>query len=736
MSKNLILVESPSKAKTINKYLGRNYKVEATVGHVKNLPKSKLGIDIENGYEPKFLNIRGKGDIINKIKKLSSKSEKIYIATDPDREGEAIAQDIVEIINGKTKAKIYRVLFNEITKNSVKKAIASPKEIDSHLVSSQRARRVMDRIIGYKISPFLWQTIIEHADNSLSAGRVQSVALRLICEREEEIEKFIETEYWTLKGMFNKNEATRFSAGLYSIDERILKIPPKPKMTDEEWEEFYKTNSAINSKEEAEKVYNDILNSKEFTISDIQKKEQKRNPAPPFITSSLQAEASKRLSFRPRKTMQIAQQLYEGIDLGDSEGTVGLITYMRTDSTRLSQDIVNDAREHIYSKYGPHYKPDKPRVFAQKKKNVQDAHEAIRPTSVLYSPDRVKNYLNKDQMKLYELIWLRFLASQMESARVETTAVLISSGRYTFRTSGTVIKFDGFLRIYEEASDDVTDNNEKNILPEGLEKEDLLALEKLAKEQHFTKPPARFSESTLIKELENNNVGRPSTYALIVSTIQDRNYVEMIDRRFKPTGVGKKVNYVLVNNFPSIIDVNFTAQMEDELDSIASGEIDYNKVLDDFYIPFKSVLEEVEKNIEKIKCEVCGSDMDLKVGPFGKYLQCTNEDCKKIKSLKEISQENKEPEFTGEICPKDKGRLVYREGKFGKFIGCENYPDCDYTEQITLGIKCPKCNEGDVVPRYTRRKRIFYGCSRYPECDFASWKMPKTEEEKENESED
>ncbi len=735
MGKDLILVESPSKAKTINKYVGKSYVVEATIGHIRNLPKTKLGIDVENGFTPTLLNIRGKGDVIKKIRSLAAKSNKIYVATDPDREGEAIAQDVVDILDVKQHEKIERVLFNEITKKAVNEALKNPIKIDSHLVISQRARRVMDRIIGYKVSPFLWRAVLDSSGGSLSAGRVQSVALRLICEREEEIERFIPTEYWSLVAIFKTEKGDEFSAKLYEVNGKQIKLPPKPQMTQEDWDEFFKTNFAISTGEIANKIF-DILKAKSnYTISDISKKESRKNPSPPFITSSLQVESSRKLRMRPRRTMMLAQQLYEGVELG-SEGTTGLITYMRTDSTRLSDDIVTDTRNFIKEKYGEQYLPEKVRTFEQKnKKNVQDAHEAIRPTSLKYTPDFVKEYLDEPQFKLYDLIWKRFIACQMESARLETTSVNVSADEYTFRASGTTILFDGFQVLYEETSDDNSEKGENGgLIPAGLEVKQKMNLKELTPNQHFTKPPARFTESTLIKELESNGIGRPSTYAMIIGTIVDRRYVEQQDRKIFPTQLGKKVNTVLAKNFPDIINVNFTAQMEDELDLIANGETDYLRVLNDFYGPFIKDLTEVEANLEKIICEKCGGELDLKIGRFGKYFACNNyPECKNIKSLKEIAGGSNEPEYTGETCPKCESKTVFREGKFGKFIGCEKYPDCDFTKVITLGMSCPKCKEGEVITRRTKRGKIFYGCNKYPDCDYASWTMPKPKEEDQEE---
>ena len=710
MNKNLVLVESPAKAKTINKYLGKDYHVEATVGHIKNLPKTKLGVDINNNFKPQLLNIRGKGDIIKKIKTLASQSKNIYIATDPDREGEAIAQDIADIVNGNTKSKVRRVLFNEITKNAVLRAIKAPLDIDEHLVVSQRARRVMDRIIGYKISPLLWKYIVHSSDNALSAGRVQSVALRLICEREKEIERFITTEYWSLWADFKTEKNDTFRAKLSEIDGKAVKIPPKPIMDDNDWKEFLKTNFAINNENTAQEILERIEKKESFIISNVIKKEGKRNAPPPFITSSLQSEASKSLRFKPKQTMQIAQNLYEGIDLG-KEGLVGLITYMRTDSTRISPEIIPDLRDFILTNYGKKYLPDSAKIFEKKNAtNVQDAHEAIRPTSLQYTPEFVKPFLDTRQFKLYELIWKRFVASQMNPAIVETTTVEIKADEFLFKASGTAVKFDGFMQLYDESSDETNgkDEGENDLIPTGLERDQKVLLDDLHKTQHFTKPPARFSESTLIKELESKGIGRPSTYALIVGTIQDRKYVITEERRLKPTELGKKVNDVLVKSFPNILNVNFTAKMESELDSIAQGENNYTTVLNDFYIPFSKNLENVELNVEKVYCEKCGSEMVIKVGRFGRFLACTNyPTCKNIKSLKEFQSDKKEEtEYTGEKCEKCGANTVYRVGKFGRFIGCERYPDCDYIKPITLDVKCPKCGKGDITERLSKRKKV------------------------------
>ncbi len=731
MNKNLVLVESPAKAKTINKYLGKNYIVEATVGHIRNLPKTKLGVDVDHNFQPQFVTIRGKGDVIKKIKSLASKSKSIFIATDPDREGEAIAQDIAETINGKANSNVYRVLFNEITKTGVKKAMDSPRSIDVNLVSSQRARRVMDRIIGYKISPFLWKAIIEiSGSSSLSAGRVQSVALKLICDREVEIEKFIVTEYWSIWAIFKTDKGETFKAKLFSINGKDIKVPPKPNMTEDELKEFLNEYLPLPDEKTTTGFFEQIQNKNDFVISKISKRNTKRNPSAPFITSTLQAEASRRLKMRPKQTMAIAQKLYEGVELG-KEGFTGLITYMRTDSTRISDEVIPVVRDFISNNYGKNYIPETPNKYEKKNKaNVQDAHEAIRPTNVQYTPEFVKPHLDKKSFQLYEIIWKRFVASQMAQALMETTVVEISADEFLFKAFGSAIKFNGFLQVYEESLEPKDNAKEKDeyrneTIPLGLEKDQKLDLKDLQKTQHFTKPPARFTESSLIKELESKGIGRPSTYSGIVSTIQDRKYVEQVERKLNPTKLGKEVNKILVKNFPDIINEGFTASMENELDQIASGENDYVKVLNDFYQPFSKALKHVEKNIEKIICDKCGGEMEIKIGRYGKYLACTNyPDCKNIKSLKEIAAQNQEPEYTGEKCEKCGARTVYREGKFGRFIGCERYPDCDFVKNITLGVSCPKCKEGDVVERKSRRGRLFYGCSRYPDCDFVSWYKP------------
>ncbi len=734
MSKNLVLVESPAKAKTINKYLGKDFHVEATVGHIRNLPKTKLGVELENDYKPQFVTIRGKGDTIKKIKSLALKSKNIYIATDPDREGEAIAQDIADILNGNADSKVFRVLFNEITKTGVQKAMKAPRAIDINLVSSQRARRVMDRIIGYKISPFLWKAIIElSGSSSLSAGRVQSVALKLICDREAEIDKFIVTEYWSIWAIFMTDKKETFKAKLFSIEGKDIKIPPKPGMDKKEREEFLSEFIPLGDEKTALNYFDKITGKKDFRITNITKRNTKRNAPAPFITSTLQQETSRRLRMRPKQTMMIAQKLYEGVDLGHA-GTQGLITYMRTDSTRISDEVLPAVRDFIRNNYSNEYLPDAANIFGNKKENVQDAHEAIRPTSLEFPPEKIKGKLDKKSYQVYELIWNRFIASQMKPAIFETTVIEVTADEFLFKAFGNAVKFSGYQKVYEELTEKKDGAEEKEEyrnekIPLGLEKGDALALAELYKTQHFTRPPARFTESSLIKELESKGIGRPSTYSLIVSTIQDRKYVHQQERKLIPTSLGKTVNNILVKNFPNIINEDFTAAMEGELDQIAQGDNQYVNVLNDFYKPFSIALKLVEDKVEKIYCDVCGHEMVIKVGRFGKFLACTNyPECKNIKSLKEMAAQNQEPEYTGEKCEKCGARTVYREGKFGRFIGCERYPDCDFIKNISLGVGCPKCKEGDIVERKSRRGRLFYGCSRYPLCDFVSWYKPVSEE--------
>jgi DNA topoisomerase I len=708
MSKSLVIVESPSKAKTVKKYLGKDFHVEASVGHIKNLPKNKISVDIDNDYQTTFELIKGKEEIVEKISKLSSEADKIFLATDPDREGEGIAFDIAEEIGGFNK-KIYRVLFHEITENGVNAAMKSPTKIDNHLVDSQRARRVMDRIVGYKISPFLWKTVY----HGLSAGRVQSVALRLICEREELIQKFVPEEYWSVTGEFKTLSSDAFYAKLVKV------AGDDPKISSES-----AANSMISE-----------IQKQSYAISDIQKKIVKRNPLSPFITSTLQQEAASRLGYSTKKTMILAQQLYEGIEIGD-DGLVGLITYMRTDSTRLSKDAVSAVRSYIYDNYGGDYLPKEAREF-KKGKSSQDAHEAIRPTMIKYIPKIIKKYFaHKDLYNLYELIWNRFVASQMAVAEFDQTTVEITGGQYLFRATGTTPKFRGFLQVYDDMKEEngvAPDIDPTSKIPLNLHVGDMATLLVVIPRQHFTKPPARYSESSLVKDLEEYGIGRPSTYAMIVSTIIDRKYVEEKEKKLYAVNLGMEVNRLLVNYFPEIFNVKFTAKMETELDTIASGKRTYKKVLDDFYHPFAHALEKVVKKTSEIKkgmqettdekCELCGKPMLIKWGRNGRFKACSGyPDCKNTKPLDEDAAKHEHLE--GIKCEKCGGNMIVRGSRFGVFLGCSNYPECKNTKPISMSMKCPRCKEGNVIERKTKRRRSFFGCSNYPKCDFASWDKP------------
>ena len=703
----LIIVESPAKAKTINKYLGKEYHVEASVGHIKNLPKSKIGVDIEGGFVPEYETIKGKDDVISRLRSHASKARAVYLATDPDREGEAIAWHIAREIEDQNK-NIFRVMFHEITERGITQAMEQPTRIDEHLVNSQQARRVMDRLVGYKVSPFVWKTVFY----GLSAGRVQSVAVRLICEREEEINSFIPEEYWSIVGEFLIKGKEPFFAKLFKV------AGDDPVIGDATTAEGYVSE----------------ISRQSFVIADVQTKPVKRNPSPPFITSTLQQEAARRLRFHAKRTMMLAQKLYEGVDLGE-DGRVGLITYMRTDSTRLSEDAVREVREFIYENYGKGYLPHEARLF-KKGKSSQDAHEAIRPTSSKFSPKHVKKYLDKEMFQLYELIWNRFVACQMSPAVFDQVTVDVSGGEYLFRATDSIPKFRGFLQVYDdvaEENDIKNDEDPVSRLPVGLRSGEEAALTNLVPNQHFTKPPARFSESSLVKELESRGIGRPSTYALIVDTIQARKYVEQRERRLYATELGKAVNRILVNNFPDLFNVEFTARMEEELDTIASGKRSYELVMEDFYVPFMKSVEGVDKNAAAIKkslqeptdevCELCGKPVIIKWGRNGRFMACTGyPSCKNTKPLPEEQELTKH--VVGMKCDLCGGDMVVKGGRFGAFLGCSSYPSCRNTKPISIGMKCPKCKDGDVIERKTKRKRVFYGCSRYPDCDFASWDKP------------
>ena len=653
--KYLVIVESPAKAKTIEKYLGRNYKVVASVGHIRDLPKSKMGIDIENNYEPHYISIRGKGDVIKSLKAAAKKAEKVYLAADPDREGEAIAWHLAYLLGLDLKDK-NRVVFNEITKEAVKAAFKEPRTINVDLVDAQQARRILDRLVGYSISPILWRKV----KKGLSAGRVQSVALKMIIDRENEIREFKPEEYWSIDGNFQKGRK-KFKANFWGVDGKKKKLPNA----------------------EAVKEITSRIDGKDYDVTKVEKKERKRNPALPFTTSSLQQEAARKLNFRTRKTMMVAQQLYEGIALG-KQGTVGLITYMRTDSTRIADSAKAEAAEFIEKTYGDEFSAH----GGRKAKNTQGAHEAhaaVRTVSVVRTPDEMKKYVDKDQLKLYTLIWSRFVASQMTPAILDTMKVTLQQNGVTFIANGSKVKFKGFMQVYVEGRDDGKEDKE-NILPELVEGDVVKSVD-IEPKQHFTQPPARFSEATLIRTLEENGVGRPSTYAPTLETIQRRYYVKLTNKRFEPTELGEIVNSLVSEFFPQIVDTHFTATMETDLDKVGEGQEKWVEVVDRFYKPFEKELTNAEEKIEKIQ---------IKDEPAG---------------------------FDCELCGHP---MVIKLGRYGKFYACSNFPDCRNTKAIVkeIGVTCPVCHEGQVIERKSKKNRIFYGCSRYPECDFTSWDKP------------
>ena len=649
--KKLVIVESPSKAKTIEKYLGRSYKVVASLGHIRDLPKSKMGVDVENDYEPHYISIRGKGDVIKGLRKEAKKAKAVYLASDPDREGEAIAWHLSYLLGLDPTAK-NRVVFNEITKDTVKNAFKEPRSIDMDLVDAQQARRILDRLVGYSISPLLWKKV----KKGLSAGRVQSIALDLIIKREDEIKAFKPKEYWTIESEFKKGRS-KFMASFYGTNGK------KQPLDD---------NAAV------QKILGQLDRQGKFDVVKVVKKERKRFPAPPFTTSTMQQDANRKLNYRTRKTMMAAQQLYEGINVGGKEGSVGLITYMRTDSTRISSIAKHEASQFLHKEYGAEYAATKP-VKGKLPEGAQDAHEAIRPSSVFRTPASIKEYLSKDQFRLYQLIWSRFVASQMTPEVLDTMAVTIDQNNVQFRANGSQTKFAGFTKIYDK-----TEKN--NVLP-ALSEGDVVTLSKTDPQQHFTQPPARYSEANLIKALEENGVGRPSTYAPTLDTIQRRYYVKLEARRFVPTELGEIVNDIIQEYFPDVVNVGFTANLEEKLDSTEEGQENWVEVVDSFYQPFSKEVAHAEDSMEKIQikdelagfnCELCGAPMVIKMG------------------------------------------------RYGKFYACSRFPDCRNTKPIVkeIGVTCPQCGKGQVIERKSKKNRIFYGCSRYPDCDFVSWDQP------------
>lgn len=717
MAKNLLIVESPAKTRTLSRFLGKDFDIMATVGHICDLPKSKLGVDPENSFNPDYIVIKGKEKVIRDLKKAAKMAKTVYLAPDPDREGEAIAWHVSNSIGKSSKAKIVRVAFNEITKPAVTEAIDNPRDIDMNLVNAQQARRVLDRIVGYTVSPFLWSTVARN----LSAGRVQSVALRLIVEREEAVKAFEPQEYWNIVADLKTRKKENFSSKLHKIDKLTVSTP----------------NGTINNKiiirsEKEVKKYVKELEGQDFVVSDVKNSEKTKRASAPFITSTLQQEAAKKHGFSAKQTMSIAQKLYEGIEIG-KEGPVGLITYMRTDSTRISNEAIKAVRAYISKNFGKEYLPAKAVQYG-KKKTAQDAHEAIRPTYMNLPPEKVKKQLTAPQLRLYTLVWNRFVASQMNPARFDVDTVLISAGRFTFRSVAERVVFDGFLKIYhEEKEPDENGNGQNGVdsLPV-LKPGDKLTLIKLNPSQSFTKPPPRFSEAMLVKELEADGIGRPSTYATIISTLKDRKYVEMEQRKLLPTELGVTVCKILTENFPDLFDISFTAEMERELDAIEEGDDDWVEVVGEFYEPFMETIDELkgrEKEIKAsmeemtdIKCEKCGSPMVIKWGRNGRFLACSAyPKCKSTRPLPEEEARNK----TDEKCDKCGSPMVIKTGRFGRFMACSAYPDCKNTKAITLGIKCPRpgCS-GDIIEKHTKARRIFYGCSNYPKCDYASWDMP------------
>jgi DNA topoisomerase I len=782
LSKGLVIVESPAKAKTIQKYLGKGYTVEASLGHVKDLPKSNLGVDIEKDFDTEYIVIPGKEKVLNKLKKLATSAEKIYLAPDPDREGEAIAAHLAEELgNGSRKKKkkkdtdgdgerIRRVAFNEITKRAVQDAFEHPRDIDRNLVDAQQARRVLDRLVGYQVSPLLWDKV----RRGLSAGRVQTVALRLIVERDREIKAFEKREYWTIDAHLAANKPPAFDARFLGKGEEKIEVP---------------------NGEEAEKI-RVALEKADWVVRTVDKKERRRNAAAPFTTSKLQQDASRKLRFSVKRAMMIAQRLYEGVELGE-EGSIGLITYMRTDSTRVSPDAIAEVRNYIGTEYGPTYLPGQPNTFKEKKE-AQGAHEAIRPTSVMRHPDQIKQYLKEDEYKVYKLIWQRFVASQITPAVFDQTTVDIdaksNADAYWFRVTGSVLKFDGFLKVYEESKEgkDEEDEELKHKLPP-LEAGQKLTLKSLNPEQHFTEPPPRYNEASLVKELEERGIGRPSTYATILSTIQERQYVQKLGGKFVPTEIGLVVTDLLVDNFRDIFDFRYTARLEEELDEIEEGKEKWTDALSDFYKRFEKDLHYAEKHMENIKrmekptdekcercgsplvikwgkhgsffacssydkedpntctftkenpidlpdldsadmqetsqeeyCENCGRVMVLKRGRFGQFMACTGyPDCK---TTRRLDQGKKVPDIPlDELCPKCGRNMMIRHGRYGEFTACSGYPDCKYVKQNFIGVKCPLCKDGELVEKRARKGNTFYGCSNYPKCKFTSANKPIAE---------
>src|SRR5690242_10795960 len=764
MAKNLVIVESPAKAKTIGKYLGKDFVVKASLGHVKDLPKKNLSVDVDNDFTPVYEVIEATKKLIAELKQAAKGSDNIYLAADPDREGEAICYHLQEELGdgkrGKNGPKIFRVMFNEITKNAIQKAFEKPTAVNLHLVDAQQARRVLDRLVGYKISPLLWDKV----RRGLSAGRVQTVALRLIVDREREIKAFQTREYWSIDVHLAAKKPPQLTAHLAKKNDENVEIP----------------------NEAAAKAITEALDGVEYVVRSVTNREKRRNPVPPFITSTLQQESARKLRFSVKRTMMLAQKLYEGVELGKDEGAVGLISYMRTDSVRVSNDALDEVRAMITDRWGAEYRPASPNIY-KGKKDAQDAHEAIRPTSAMRAPESVEKFLAEDEMKLYRLIWMRFVASQMTPAVFDQTTIDVDAkgkdgASYLFRATGSVPKFDGFLKVYQEGKDEKDEDDEelKNKLPAVAEGE-VLKFRSILPEQHFTEPPPRFTEATLVKELEAKGVGRPSTYASILSTIQEREYVRKDGGKFTPTELGMVVTDLLLESFDDLFDVTYTARMEAELDDIEEGKMDWRIAMSEFYERFQKDLKHAERHMTDIKrmeeptdqicekcgkpmvikwgrhgkfvactgypdctntrelavegvteqdeqeyCDNCGRPMVLKKGRFGQFLACTGyPDCKTTKQLGAGQKPQDVP--LDEPCPQCGNKLVKKFGRFGEFVACSNYPKCKYVKQKTIGVKCPNCSQGEIIERRSKRGKTFYGCNRYPECDFVAWGKPLPE---------
>ena len=716
MNNALIIIESPNKIPAIKSFLGKGYKVAASVGHVRDLPKSKLGIDIENNYEPQYINIRGKGEIINQLKKDAKKADIVYLATDPDREGEAISwhlEQALELDPAKTK----RITFGEVTKSAFREALKNPRGIDMNLVNAQQTRRILDRLVGYKISPFLWEKI----ESGLSAGRVQSVATRIIVERENEIQSFVPEEYWNLTALLATEEGEEFTARYYGKADK---------------------KRELKNKSDVQKVL-DAVKGAPYTVASVKKAVKVKRPLPPFNTSTLQQESNRRLSMSSQRTMMLAQELYEGVNLGE-RGIHGLISYMRTDSVRISDEARAAAKDFIISQYGESFYPSSPNYY-KAKKGIQDAHEAIRPSDPSLTPEKVRSRLSGDAYRLYKLIWERFIASQMKSAELNTVNVDIEAGGYTFKAAGRTVKFMGYMAVYGYADDD--DEEENGKLP-ALSQGEKLIEKKLVPEQKFTQPPARYTEGSLVKALEDMGIGRPSTFAATISTIIARKYVQHNGKFLEPTQLGRVTNGLMMECFPKIVDYDFTANMETDLDAIEAGKEDYLKVIDGFYKDFVKQLSYASEHIDRVSyekpveytdiiCDKCGARMVVKEGRFGKFAACPNyPECKNTKRLAPDGKTEKKPEpapegpevIADEKCPNCGGDMVLRKGTYGPYYACRNYPKCKTTMPVVKdsGVKCPKCGKRLLI-KQTRTRRTFYSCEDYPKCDFSCWDIPLDE---------